>query len=164
MPEQRERHPRVGDQRSESSGGGLLGTVLTLVGIPVGWFASVVAAMIVLTHFVAPNAPIALIPGIGPTTTLYVSVAVLVVVGFAMLVRPWTVLGGWALIAVLLAAGAMFVFGWSELVLVVEAITVAPIVLAILLAGEGSDSSDSDSFLLGYLMGRRRRRWWWRRW
>ncbi len=160
-PEHREQRPRAGEQHSES-GGGLLGTLLTLAAIPVGWGGYVVSVLIVGNHLLNTNLSPSVL-GLSPTTTFYISVAVLVVVGFAMLVRPPLVLAGWLLMAGLLAGGAIFVFGWSQLVLVVEAITLAPIILAVLIGLEDTDSSDSDWFLLGYLMGRRRR-WWWRRW
>lgn len=165
MPERQASQSRAGEQRSESnSGGGLLGTLLTLAAIPVGWIAYVFSVLIVGNHLLNTNLTPTVL-GLSPTTTFYASVGVLVVVGFAMLVRPAFVLTGWLVIAVVLAAGAMFVFGWSELVLLVEGVTVAPHVLAVLIGLEDTaDSSDTNSFLLGYLMGRRRRRWWWRRW
>jgi hypothetical protein len=164
MPE-RQASPRATEQRSESSSsGGLLGILLTLAAIPVGWIAYVVSVLIVANHLMDTNLSPSVL-GLSPKTTFYISIAVLVVVGFAMLVRPALVLTGWLVMAGLLAAGAAFVFGWSELVLLLEGITVAPHVLAVLIGLEGTaDSSGSDSFLRGYLLGRRRRRWWWRRW
>jgi hypothetical protein len=164
MPERQAPQSRAAEQRSESNSGGVLGILLTLAAIPVSWIAYVVSVLIVANHLMDTNLSPSVL-GLSPKTTFYISIAVLVVVGFAMLVRPALVLTGWLVIAVVLAAGAMFVFGWSELVLVVEGITVAPHVLAILIGLEDTaDSSGSDSFLRGYLLGRRRRRWWWRRW
>jgi hypothetical protein len=164
MPERQAPQSRAGEQRSESSGGGLLGILLTLAAIPVGWIAYEGSVLIVATRLMDTTLTPTVL-GLSPKTTFYISIAVLVMVGFAMLVRPALVLTGWLVIAVVLAAGAMFVFGWSELVLVVEGITVAPHVLAVLIGLEDTaDSSGSDSFLRGYLLGRRRRRWWWRRW
>lgn len=165
MPSERpsqHRQPGGVEQRSESSGS-LWGTLLTLAAIPVGWGAYVVSVLVTMNHLLDMNlSPTVL--GLSPTTTFYISIAVLVVVGFAMLVKPGTILGGWLLMAVLLAAGAAFVFGWSQLVLVVEGITLAPVVLAVLIGLEDTaESSSSRWFFLGYLMGRRRR-WWWRRW
>jgi hypothetical protein len=164
MPERQAPQSKAAEQRSESNSGGLLGTLLTLAAIPVGWIAYVGSVLIVATRLMDTNLSPSVL-GLSPKTMFYISLAVLVVVGFAMLVRPALVLGGWLVIAVVLAAGAMFVFGWSQLVLVLEGITVAPHVLAVLIGLEGTaDSSGSDSFLRGYLLGRRRRRWWWRRW
>lgn len=120
----RQRHPRGGIEQRSESGGGLWGTVLTLVGIPVGWLASVVSAMIVLTHFLRPDAPITLVSGIGPTTTLYVAGGVLVIVGFGILVKPTTILVGWLLMGALVAAAATFVVGWTTLLVVLEALTI----------------------------------------
>jgi hypothetical protein len=164
MSERRERRPKGGaEQRAESSGS-LWAILLTLVGIPVGWITYVFSVLIVANHLMDTNLSPSML-GLSPKTTFWLGVAVLVVVGFAMLVRPALVLTGWLVMAGLLAAGAAFVFGWSELVLILEGITVAPHVLAVLIGLEDTaDSSGSDSFLLGYLAGRRRRRWWWRRW
>jgi hypothetical protein len=164
MPERQAPQSRAPEQRSESNSGGLLGTLLTLGAIPVGWIAYVFSVLIVGNHLLDTNLTPTVL-GLSPKTTFWLAVVVLVVVGFAMLVRPALVLTGWLVIAVVLAAGAMFVFSWSELVLILEGITVAPPVLAVLIGLEGTaDSSGSNSFLLGYLLGRRRRRWWWRRW
>jgi cation transport ATPase len=163
MPEHREQHSRGGaEQRAESSGS-LWAILLTVVAIPVGWMAYVFSVLIVANHLLDTSlSPTVL--GLSPETTFWIGVAVLVVVGFVMLVRPALVLGGWFIMAVLLSAGAMFVFGWSQLVLVVEGITLAPIILALLIGLEDTaDSSSSEWFLLGYLAGRRRR-WRWRRW
>lgn len=125
MPsEQRKSQARAVEQRSESNSGGWLGTVLTLVGIPVGWFISVVALMIVLTHLVSPDAPISLISSVGPQTTFYVSIAVLVVVGFVILVKPATIFFGWLLMGILVAVAATFVVGWTTLLLIFEVLTV----------------------------------------
>lgn len=162
MSEHRDRQPRAGEQRF-GSGGSLLGTLLTLAAIPVGWGACVVSVLIAVNHLLDTNLTPTVL-GFSPTTTFYISIAVLVVVGFAILVRPALVLTGWLVMAVLLAAGAAWMFGWSQLVLVVEGITLAPVVLAVLIGLEDSaDSSSSRWFFLGYLMGRRRH-WWWRRW
>lgn len=161
--EPRNRHPRDGAEQRSESGGSLWGTLFTLVGIPVGWIGYVVSVLIVANHLMDTNlSPTVL--NLSPTTTFWLAVGVLVVVGFAMFVRPVLVLTGWLVMAVLLAGGAAFVFGWSQLVLVAEGITLAPLVLAVLIGMESTtDSSSSDWFLLGYFMGRRRR-WWWRRW
>ena len=128
MPEHRERHPRAVEQRSESSGG-LFGTVLTLTAIPVGWFASVVAALVVLTYLITPE-KLTLIAGAGPTATFYASVAVLVIIGFAILVKPGTILAGWILMGVLVAVAATFFVGWTTLLFVLEALTIAFLVPA----------------------------------
>jgi hypothetical protein len=104
------------------------GTVLTLVGIPVGWFASTVAALIVLTYLISDLPP--LVAGIGPTTTFYVSVGVLVVVGFVILVKPGTIFAGWILMGALVAVAATFVVGWTMLLVMLEALTIAFLVPA----------------------------------
>jgi cation transport ATPase len=163
MSEHRERRSRGdAEQRSENSGS-LLGVLLTLVGIPVGWIGYVFSVLIVANHLMDTNLSPSVL-SLSPTATFRLGVAVLVVVGFAMLVRPALVLGGWFVMAVLLAAGAMFVFGWSQLVLIVEGVTLAPLVLVVLIGLEDTaDSSSSEWFFLGYLAGRRRR-WRWRRW
>jgi hypothetical protein len=131
MPERRASQPRGHvEQRSANSGGGLLGTVLTLVGIPVGWFISVVALMIVLTHLISPDAPISLISSLGPQTTFYVSIAVIVVVGFVILVKPATIFFGWLLMGILVAVAATFVVGWTTLLLIFEVLTVVYLIPA----------------------------------
>jgi cation transport ATPase len=129
MPPERstEYHSRAVEQRSES-GGGLLGPVLTLVGIPVGWFVSTVAALIVLTYLIADLPP--LVAGIGPTTTFYASVGVVVVIGFALLIRPATVFFGWLLMDILVAVAATFFIGWSTVIVLLEALSVVFIVPA----------------------------------
>lgn len=167
MPERQDQRtrqeprPRAAEQRSES-GGGLLGTLLTLAAIPVGWIGYVVSVLIVGNYLLDTNLSPSVL-GLSSMTTFWLAVGVLVVVGFAMLVRPALVLTSWLAMAVLLAGGAAFVFGWSQLVLVLEGITLAPIVLAVLIGLEDTtDSSSSEWFLLGYLAGRRH--WWWRRW
>ena len=101
MPQRRERHPRAAEQRSESGGGGLLGPVLTLVGIPVGWFASIIAVLTVLAHLVGSDPSVVAIGGLSPTVSVWASIAVLVAVGFALLVRPKTVLWGWLIMGIL---------------------------------------------------------------
>ncbi|HET7323021.1 MAG TPA: hypothetical protein VFJ06_01690 [Halococcus sp.] len=117
------------EQRSANSGGGLLGTVLTLVGIPVGWFASVVAAMVALTYLISSDMP-SLVAGIGPTTTFYVAVAVLVVFALFTIVRPGTVFFGWLLMGVIVAVAATFFLGWSTLLLIFEGLTVVFLIYA----------------------------------
>jgi hypothetical protein len=127
MSERREPHPRAVEQRSES-GGGVLGTLLTLTAIPVGWFVSTVAALVVLTYLIADLPP--LVAGIGPETTFYASVGVLVVVGFAILMKPGTILAGWMLMGALVAVAATFVVGWTTLLVMLEALTIAFLVPA----------------------------------
>jgi hypothetical protein len=163
MPERQAPQSRAAEQHSESNSGSLWGTLLTLVGIPVGWIAYVVSVLIVANHLMDTNLSPSVL-GLSPTTTFRLTAGVLVVVGFAMLVRPALILTGWLVMALLLAGGAAFVFGWSQLVLIVEGITLAPHVLAVLIGLENTaDSSGSDSFWLGYLAGRRGR-WRWGRW
>lgn len=163
MPKHREHHSREGAEQRSESNGSLWGTLLTLVGIPVGWIGYVFSVLVVANHLMNTNlSPTVL--DLSPTTTFWLGVGVLVVVGFAMLVRPALVLTGWLVVAVLLAVAATFFIGWSQLVLVIEGITLAPIVLAVLIGLEDTaDSSSSEWFFLGYLAGRRRR-WRWRRW
>ena len=137
MPERRQQPPRrsrAGEQRSESGGGGLIGPLLTLVGIPIGWFVSVVAAMLVITHFVAPDASITLISGLGEQETLWASVAVVGLVTGTMLVRPGTILVGWIVMGILVALAASFVFGWTTLLMIFEALTIGYAVLALFLS------------------------------
>jgi cation transport ATPase len=114
------REPRAVEQHSES-GGGLLGPVLTLVGIPVGWFVSTVAALVVATYFIAELPT--LVAGIGPTTTFYASIGVLAVVGFIMLLRPGIVRDGWILMDILVAVAATFFIGWSTVILLLEGLS-----------------------------------------
>ena len=130
--ERREPHPRGRvEQRAESSGGGgLLGIVLTLVAIPVGWFASIIAVLTVLNHLVGSDPSVVAIANLSPMASVWVSVAVLVVLGFALLVRPGTVLWGWVGMGVLAAVGATYVFGWTGVVLFAEALTVVVVTLA----------------------------------
>lgn len=164
MTKHREQQSRAGEQRSESSGS-LLAALLTLAAIPVGWMAYVYSVLVVGNHLLKTGLSPAVL-GLSVETTFWLGVGVLVVVGFAMLVRPALLLTSWFVIAVLLAAGAHFVFGWTVLVLVVEGITLAPIVLAVLIGLESTaeSSSASDRYLLRYLMARRRWRWRWGRW
>ena len=122
--ERRERHPRAAEQRSESSGGGLLGPVLALVGIVVGWLAYVFAALIVLNYLVRLDAIIP-IGGLSPTTTFWVSVGVLVVIAFALFARPGTVLAGWVAMAGIVAAAATYFVGWTQTMVLVEGVTLA---------------------------------------
>jgi hypothetical protein len=121
------REPRAVEQHSES-GGRLLGPVLTLVGIPVGWFVSTIAALVVVTYLIG-DLP-TLIAGIGSTTTFYASVGVLVVVVVALLIRPATVFYGWVLMDILVAVAATFVVGWSTIMLLLEGLSVVFIVPA----------------------------------
>lgn len=122
MSNRRERQPRGRvEQRSESSGDGLLGPVLTLVGIPVGWFVSTVAALVVLTYLIVDLPP--LVAGIDPQTTFYASASVVVVVGFALLIRPGTVFFGWLLMDIIVAVAATFFLGWSTVILLLEGLS-----------------------------------------
>lgn len=121
------REPRAVEQHSES-GERLLGPVLTLVGIPVGWFVSTVAALVVVTYLIG-DLP-TLVAGIGSTTTFHASIAVLVVVGVALLIRPATVFYGWVLMDILVAVAATFVVGWSMVMLLLEGLSVVFIVPA----------------------------------
>jgi hypothetical protein len=104
MSERQAPQSRAGEQRSESNGAGLLGTVLTLAAIPVGWIAYVVSVLIVANHLMETDLTPTVL-SLSPTATFRLAVAVLVVVGFVMLVRPALVLGGWFVIGVLLAGG-----------------------------------------------------------
>ena len=122
------------EQRSESSGGGLLGPVLTLVGIPVGWFASIIAVLNVLNHLVGSDPSAVATVGLSPTVSLWVSVGVLVAVGFALLVRPKAVLWGWLIMGVLAAVGATYMFGWTGAVLFAEVLTVVVVSLAMVMS------------------------------
>jgi hypothetical protein len=135
MPPERstEYHSRAVEQRSES-GGGLLGPVLTLVGVPVGWFASIIAVLIVLAHLVGTDPSVVATGGLSPTVSLWASVAVLVVLGFALLVRPKTVLWGWLVMGVLAAVGATYVFGWTGAVLFAEVLTFVVVCLAMVMS------------------------------
>jgi hypothetical protein len=135
MPERRQRHSRGHvEQRSESSGGGLLGPVLMLVGIPVGWIASIIAVLNVLNHLVGSDPSAVATGGFSPTVSLWVSIGVLVAVGVALLVRPKTVLWGWLIMGVVAAVGATYVFGWTGVVLFAEVLTFVVVCLAMVMS------------------------------
>ena len=142
------RHSSAHEQRSESSGGGgLLGPVLVLVWIPVGWFASIIAVLNVLNHLMGSDPSAVATVGLSPTVSLWVSVGVLVAVGFALLVRPKAVLWGWLTMGVVAAVGATYVFGWTGAVLFAEVLTVVVICLAMVM----SVAVDADKGILAAL-------------
>lgn len=121
-------HHNTGHEQRSESGGRPVGTALTLVGIPVSWFASMVAAVIVLTYIMTPDASITVIPGLGRSATLWVAGSVLVCAGLAILVRPETVFWGWLIMGVLTAMAATFLLGWSTLLIIFEGLTIASLV------------------------------------
>lgn len=134
-PERRERRPRAGvEQRSESGGGGLLGPLLALFWVPVGWFGSGIAVLNILNHLLGSDPSAVATLGLSPRVSLWVSIAVLVGVGFALLVRPGTVLWGWLIMGVLAAVGATFSFGWTPTILFYEALTVVVVTLAMFMS------------------------------
>jgi hypothetical protein len=128
------RHSSAHEQRSESSGGGLLGPMLTLVGIPVGWVASIIAVLNVLNHLVGSDPSAVATAGLSPTVSLWVSGGVLVALGFALLVVPKTVLWGWLIMGVVAAVGATYVFGWTGVVLFAEVLTFVVVCLAMVMS------------------------------
>jgi hypothetical protein len=123
-PERRERHPRAAEQRSESSGGLLLPAVGFIIGTVVGWLAYVFAALVVLNYLVRLDA-IVTIAGLSSSTTFWVAVGVLVVIAFVLFGWPGTVLGGWLLMAGVVAAVATYGVGWTQTIVIVEGLTLA---------------------------------------
>lgn len=117
-------------QGTESGGSGL-GLLFALVAIPVGWYASAVAILNVASHFLGVDPSVTATLGLSPTVSFWISVAVLVVVGLALLVIPGTIFWGWLIMGVLTAVGALYVFGWSSTILFLEAQTVVVVVLAV---------------------------------
>lgn len=129
MPEYREPHSKDGTEQRSESGGSLWGTLFTLAAIPVGWYASVVAALVVFTYLISPDEP-TLIAGVGPQTTFWLAVGVLVVIAFISIVIPSTVFFGWLLMGILVAVAASFFIGWSTLLLMFEGLTVVFLIFA----------------------------------
>lgn len=121
------------DEGSES-GGSLWAILLPLVGIPVGWFVSVAAAMLVIGYFIAPDASIALISGFSEQETLWASVVVVGLVVGTMLVRPKTILVGWGMMGILVALVASFISGWTTLFIIFEGVTIGYTALAAFLS------------------------------
>jgi hypothetical protein len=72
--------------------------------------------------------------GLSPTVSLWVSIGVLVAVGFALLVRPKTVLWGWLVMGVVAAVGATYVFGWTGAVVFAEVLTFVVVCLAMVMS------------------------------
>ena len=132
VPEYHEPSSRVSEQHSEneSGGWGLVGALFSLVAIPVGWFASAIAMFNVANHLWGSDPSATATLGLSPTVSFWVSVAVLVVVGLALLAIPGTIFWGWLVMGVLTAVGALYMFGWSTIVLFFEAQTVVVVVLA----------------------------------
>lgn len=154
-PEHRDPPSRARKQHSETetaSSGKAVGALLRLIALPVGWFMSVVAAMIVFTHYFASDPPTTLIPGIGPTATFYGSIAVVVAVGLVVLVKPAMIVVWWGLMGVLVAVAGFFFVGWTTLLVAVEVAT-AMYVAASLFFLEGSNTNTNTNGSRQYRKG-----------
>ena len=117
-------HPSAEIEHRTESGGGLLRPALTFaLGNIVGWIAYVYSSLVVLNSLVQLDATVTVMPDISPIVTLWIAVAALSIIAFALLVRPATILAGWLMMGILVAIAATHFFGWTQTIVIVEGLT-----------------------------------------
>jgi hypothetical protein len=98
------------------------------VGTVVGWGAYLFAMLAVLSYPTSIEA--VSVTGLSSSTTFWIALGILVVVGFTLLVRPGTVLVGWILMAGVVAVVATYGGGWTDGTLLIEGLTLGFVGLA----------------------------------
>ena len=123
-----QREPASAESQSEIDGGLLKPALVFIVGTVVGWGAYLFAALVVLSY--PTNIDAVSVTGLSSSTTFWIAVGLLVIIVFALLVRPGTVFSGWILMAGVVAVAATSGGGWTDGMILIEGLTLGFVGLA----------------------------------